>query len=206
MSARGPIDPNRDPAALAARAQALIAAEVRLDHLPDWLRPVAIRMVLACGMVDLPNRLAWSEEFGAALTAALARGAPLLVDDPMLAAGIEAARLRPGVRIVQAFGPAARPEEGGAPGGVRADLLEGAVVVIGSDALALDGVLDRLGPRGLRPSAILGLPVGVVGAAEAKARLAAVGHGVPYLTQRGRRGGAALAAAAINALAAGRHT
>ncbi|MEM1343611.1 MAG: precorrin-8X methylmutase [Pseudomonadota bacterium] len=166
----------RDPNEIAARERALIAAEARLDHLPDWLHEAAVALILASGMVDLPNRLAWSPDLGERLQAALAAGAPVFCDSPALAVALERHTITK------------RPETG-------------AIALIGTDALALADLLARVRRGEGRPAAVIALPAGLVNAAEAKAALAAAPMGLAYLTLRGRRGGAGLAAAAFTALA-----
>lgn len=201
----------RDPAAIYAQSFALVRAETRLDHLPPDLHDLAIRLVHACGMPDVPARLAWSGDLGASARGALAAGAPVLVDCQMVASGIVRARLpaaNPVLCTLDAPGLADRAAGLGTTRSAAAvelwaPHLAGAVVAIGNAPTALFHLLELLDAGAPRPAAILGFCVGFVGAAEAKAALAADPRGVPFVTLRGRRGGSALAAAAVNALAAG---
>ena len=201
----------RDPHAIYRQSFATVEAEARLDHLPADLRPVAIRLVHACGMVDLPNRLAWSDDVGSRARAALEAGAPVLCDCEMVASGIVRGRLpaeNPIVctlndRTVPALAETIRNTRSAAAVELWCDRTEGAVVVIGNAPTALFHLLELLDAGWPKPAAIVGFPVGFVGAAESKAELAADPRGVPFLTLRGRRGGSAMAAAALNAMAAG---
>ncbi|MDH3667899.1 MAG: precorrin-8X methylmutase [Paracoccaceae bacterium] len=200
-----------DPHAIYRQSFATVEAEARLDHLPPDLRPVAVRLVHACGMVDVPNRLAWSDDLGGAARAALEAGAPVLCDCEMAASGIVRGRLPAENPIVCTLNDPTVPALAETIGNTRSaaavelwrDRIEGAVVVIGNAPTALFHLLELLDEGWPKPAAILGFPVGFVGAAESKAELAANPRGVPFLTLRGRRGGSGMAAAALNALAAG---
>jgi precorrin-8X/cobalt-precorrin-8 methylmutase len=162
-------------------------------------------------MTDVPNRLAWSDDLAPSARAALAAGAPILCDSEMVASGISRGRLPADNPVICTLNDPAIPDLAETLGNTRsaaaAELwrgqIEGAVVVIGNAPTALFHLLELLDSGWPRPAAILGFPVGFVGAAESKAELAANPRGVPFLTLRGRRGGSAMAAAAVNALAAG---
>ncbi|HSF94003.1 MAG TPA: precorrin-8X methylmutase [Thermohalobaculum sp.] len=201
----------RDPAAIYRQSFATVRAEARLDHLPEDLHEVAIRLVHACGMTDVPNRLAWSDDVAGAARAALAAGAPILCDCEMAASGIVRGRLPGASPVVCTLNDPATPELAARIGNTRSAAavelwhkrIEGSVVVIGNAPTALFHLLELLDGGWPRPAAILGFPVGFVGAAESKAELARNPRGVPFLTLRGRRGGSAIAAAALNGLAAG---
>ena len=201
----------RDPHEIYRLSFATVEAEARLDHLPEDLRAVAIRLVHSCGMVDVPNRLAWSDDIGRAASAALAAGAPILCDCEMVASGIVRRRLPAENPVVCTLNEPSVPDLAKKIGNTRSaaavelwrDRLAGAVVVIGNAPTALFHLLELLDDGWPKPAAILGFPVGFVGAAESKAELAKNPRGVPFLTLRGRRGGSAMAAAAVNALAAG---
>jgi len=201
----------RDPREIYRQSFATVRAETRLDHLPGDLHEVAIRLVHASGMTDLPNRLAWSDDLAEAARAALAAGAPILCDCEMAASGIVRHRLPAANPVLCALNDPATPERAAAIGNTRSaaavelwnDQIDGSIVVIGNAPTALFHLLELLDQGWHRPAAIIGMPVGFVGAAESKAELAANPRGVPFLTLRGRRGGSALAAAALNALAAG---
>jgi precorrin-8X/cobalt-precorrin-8 methylmutase len=200
----------RDGPEIYRRSFAIIRAEADLQRVPPDLEPAAVRMIHACGMVDLVDDLAWSEGVGHVIRAALAGGARVLTDSMMLADGITRGRL-PADNDVQCFlrDPAveAAAERLGTTRSAAAvdawrDRLDGAVVAIGNAPTALFRLLELLADGSPRPAAVVGIPVGFVGAAESKRALADEPHGVPWLTVHGRRGGSAIAAAAINALAA----
>jgi precorrin-8X/cobalt-precorrin-8 methylmutase len=197
----------KDPAAIYAESFATVAREARLERFPEAMRALAARVVHACGMVEVADRLAYSPDAVEAGRAAAARGAPLFCDCAMVAAGVT---LWPG-RVVVTLNHPGVPELARRLGTTRSaaavELWEGqvagAVVAIGNAPTALFHLLERLDAGWPRPALILGFPVGFVGAAEAKAELAADPRGVPFVALRGRRGGSAMAAAAVNALAAG---
>jgi len=166
-------------------------------------------MIHACGMTDLPNDLAFAPGFASAARAALEGGAAILCDSTMLAAGITRARLPSANAVICTLRDPAVPDIARRLATTRSaaalelwgDRLAGALVAIGNAPTALFRLLEMLDGGAARPAAILGLPVGFVGAAESKAALARDSRGVPYLTLHGRRGGSALAAAAVKALA-----
>jgi precorrin-8X/cobalt-precorrin-8 methylmutase len=200
----------RDPAAIYRESFDRIEAEAgaALAALPPDIARLAVRLIHACGMTDLVQDLAATADVAAASRAALGRGAPILCDAAMVASGIMRRHLPPGVDIVTAIdlpGVAARAAEIGNTRSAAAmellgERIEGAVVAIGNAPTALFRLLEMIELDGIRPAAILGFPVGFVGAAESKEALIAAELGNPYLTMRGRRGGSALAAAAVNAL------
>lgn len=201
---------DRDPAAIYRRSFATIRAEADLDRLPPDLRPVAVRLIHACGMTDLPADLGASDDVVAAGRAALHAGAPVLCDARMVAMGVIADRLPAGNRVLCPLDdprvPALATRHGTTRSAAAIELwapdIAGAVVAIGNAPTALFRLLELLDAGALAPPAvILGFPVGFVGAAESKQALAADPCGVPYLTIAGRRGGSAMAAAAVNALA-----
>jgi precorrin-8X/cobalt-precorrin-8 methylmutase len=198
----------RDGAEIYRRSFAIIRAETDLARVPADLEPVAVRMVHACGMVDLVDDLAWSADVGASARAALRAGKPIIADSMMVANGVTRSRL-PADNAVRCTiadpSVAARAAELGTTRSAAAvdgwlDDLGGAVVAIGNAPTALFRLLELLDLGAPAPAAILGMPVGFVGAAESKVALAACTT-VPWLTVHGRRGGSALAAAAVNALA-----
>ncbi|HUF55141.1 MAG TPA: precorrin-8X methylmutase [Thermohalobaculum sp.] len=205
-----PLRYERDPASIYAQSFATVEAEARLDHLPADLRGVAVRLVHACGMTDVPNRLAWSDDVARAARAALAAGRPVLCDCEMVASGIIRARLPAANPVLCTLNERRVPARARAIGNTRsaaavelwAGHLAGAVVAIGNAPTALFHLLELIDAGAPRPAAILGFPVGFVGAAESKAELARDPRGAAFLTLRGRRGGSAMAAAAVNALAA----
>lgn len=203
------LDYNRDGTAIYRESFAIIRAEADLARFPADLEPLAVRVVHACGMPDAAGDLQFSDDAGRAGRAALAAGAAILCDSRMVAEGVIRARL-PGNNQVLCMlddpqTPALAAQLGNTRTAAALELwrphLNGAVVVIGNAPTALFRLLELLDANALRPALILGFPVGFVGAAESKAALAEDSRGVPYVTLRGRRGGSAMAAAAVNALA-----
>jgi precorrin-8X/cobalt-precorrin-8 methylmutase len=198
----------RDPAAIYARSFAMIEREADLAALPPALRPLAVRLVHSCGMADIVRDLAWSGEPVMATCRALATGAPILVDARMVAAGISAEHLPASNPILcpladpraATLAAALATTRSAAAVELWRPQLAGAVVAIGNAPTALFHLLERLSKWPERPAAILAFPVGFVGAAESKDVLIAQAP-VPFVTLRGRRGGSALAAAAVNACA-----
>ncbi len=201
----------RDPAEIYRRSFATIAAEADLAALPRDVAEVATRLIHACGMVDLLEDLVWSPDVAAAGRAALAAGAPVLADAQMVASGIMAGRLPAANRVLCTL------KDAGVPGLARElettrsaaalDLwlphLGGAVVAIGNAPTALFRLLELIDDGAPRPAAVLAFPVGFIGAAESKEELAGNPRGLSFITLRGRRGGSAMASAAVNALAIG---
>ena len=209
-----PLRYQRDPHEIYRQSFATVRAEARLDHLPADLHEVAIRLVHSCGMTDVPDRLAWSGDLAASARAALVAGAPILCDCEMVASGIARARLSADNPVICTLNDPATPELAAAIANTRSaaavelwrDRIDGSVAVIGNAPTALFHLLELLDQGWPKPAAIIGIPVGFVGAAESKAELAANPRGVPFLTLRGRRGGSAMASAVVNALAAGLET
>lgn len=188
---------------------ATIRAEADLSHVPADAEKIAVRMVHACGQVDLTNDLDIHPGLVAAARTALESGAPILTDATMVASGVTRARL-PKDNEVMCFlrderVPALAKEWGttrsAAAVSLWEDRLEGAVVAFGNAPTALFHLLEMLLDGAPRPAAIIGTPVGFIGAAESKQALAAFSLDIPYLTVHGRRGGSAMAASALNALA-----
>jgi precorrin-8X/cobalt-precorrin-8 methylmutase len=203
-----PRDYVKDPAEIYRQSFAAIEAEARLDALPDSLRSVARRMIHACGMTDLVDDLAWHGDTNATARRAVAGGAAILTDAQMVASGIIRGRF-PRTEIVCVIAESEVAEAASRLGTTRSaaavelwrSRLQGAIVAIGNAPTALFHLLDLIEAGGPRPAAIFAFPVGFVGAAESKQALIDAALGIPYLTLRGRRGGSAIAAAAINALA-----
>jgi precorrin-8X/cobalt-precorrin-8 methylmutase len=199
----------RDGALIYRESFAIIRAEADLTGVPPDLEPTVVRMIHACGMTDLPADLAWSPDAGCAARRALAGGAPVLCDAAMVAAGITRSRLPAANQVICTLRDPRVPGLAERIGSTRSaaavelwrDNLAGSVVAIGNAPTALFRLLEMLDAGAPRPAVIIGVPVGFVGAAESKQALAAHQGGVPYLTLRGRRGGSAIAAAAVNALA-----
>ncbi len=201
------IDYIRDGAEIYRRSFATIRAEADLSGLPADVARVAVRMIHACGMVDLVDDIAYSPDVVSSARTALLTGAPVLCDAHMVASGITRARLPADNDIICTLSDPRVPDLADALETTRSaaaldlwfDLVDGAVVAIGNAPTALFRLLELV-DAGARPAAVLGLPVGFIGAAESKEALAAHG-GIPYLAVRGRRGGSAMAVAAINAIA-----
>jgi precorrin-8X/cobalt-precorrin-8 methylmutase len=198
-----------DGAEIYRRSFATIRAEADLAGLDPVLERVVVRMIHACGMVDLREDVDASEGFGAAAREALEGGAPVLCDTEMVAAGVTRARLPAGNDVVCTLGdqrvPALAAELGTTRSAAAMDLwgdrLAGAVVVIGNAPTALFRLLELTEAGAPAPAAVIGVPVGFVGAQESKTELAGNASGLEYLVVHGRRGGSAIAAAAVNALA-----
>jgi precorrin-8X/cobalt-precorrin-8 methylmutase len=198
----------RDGAEIYRRSFATIRAEADLAGLPPELVPVAVRMIHACGQVDLVDDLAYSPGVVTAARGALRAGAPILCDAAMVASGVTAARLPAGNDVVCTLRDPRVPELAAELGTTRsaaalelwAERLDGAVVAIGNAPTALFHLLDLIDAGAPRPAAVLGIPVGFIGAAESKDELAARAD-LEFLVVRGRRGGSAITAAAVNALA-----
>ncbi|WP_278959098.1 precorrin-8X methylmutase [Aquipseudomonas alcaligenes] len=203
------IDYIRDGQEIYRQSFATIRAEADLSAIPADLEKLAVRLIHACGMVDVVQDLRFSPGAGAAGRAALARGAPILCDARMVAEGITRARLPANNPVICTLNEADVPQLARDLGNTRSaaalehwrEYLEGSVVVIGNAPTALFYLLEMLDAGAPKPALILGMPVGFIGAAESKDMLAADSRGVPYVIVRGRRGGSAMAAAAVNALA-----
>jgi precorrin-8X/cobalt-precorrin-8 methylmutase len=202
------IDYVRDGAEIYRQSFATIRAEADLAGLPPDVERVAVRMIHACGMVDLVADLAYSPNVVAKAHAALLAGAPILCDAKMIASGVTRGRLPASTEVICTLGDPRVPALAESLGTTRSaaalelwgDRLAGAVVAIGNAPTALFRLLELLDAGAPHPAAILGLPVGFVGAAESKVALAAA-ETVPYLVVHGRRGGSAMAVAAVNAIA-----
>jgi precorrin-8X/cobalt-precorrin-8 methylmutase len=199
----------RDGTEIYRRSFATIRAEARLDGLPADVARVVVRMIHACGMVDLVDDVGYTPDVVTAARAALCAGAPILCDTAMVASGITRSRLPAGNEVVCTLGDPQVPALAGRLATTRTaaalelwrERLAGAVVAIGNAPTALFHLMEMLDAGAPRPAAVLGLPVGFIGAAESKQALAEHPAGVPYLVVRGRRGGSAIAVAAVNAIA-----
>lgn len=201
----------KDPSAIYAESFATVRREAKLDRFPNGLDALAIRLIHACGMVEVADRLAFSPSAFTAGSAALKAGAPVLCDCEMVGAGIIRRYLLANNDVIVTLNDPRTPDLAKSIGNTRsaaavdlwADHLEGAVVAIGNAPTALFHLLELLEQGAPKPAVILGFPVGFVGAAESKAELAANPQGCDFVALRGRRGGSAIASAAVNALAAG---
>ncbi|WP_327090320.1 precorrin-8X methylmutase [Nonomuraea sp. NBC_01738] len=201
------IDYLRDGAEIYRRSFATIRAESDLSGLPPEVAQVTVRMIHACGMTDLVRDLAWSPHVVARARQALRTGAPVFCDAMMVASGVTRHRLPADNEIVCTLNDPRVPELAERLGTTRSaaamelwrDRLEGSVVAIGNAPTALFRLLELVAEGAGRPAAVLGIPVGFVGAAESKQALA--DSDLEYLVVHGRRGGSAMTAAAINAIA-----
>ncbi len=199
----------KDGAEIYRRSFATIREETDLGRFDDVLARVVVRMIHACGMVDLAADVEASPGFGAAARAAIHDGAPILCDTNMVAAGITRARLPRHNDVVCTLREPGVPQLARDLGTTRSaaamdlwgDRLDGAVVVIGNAPTALFRLLELVDAGAPRPAAVIGIPVGFVGAAESKVALAQHAGGLEFVVVHGRRGGSAMASAAINALA-----
>ncbi len=200
-----------DPKAIYAESFATVRREARLDRFDAGMQALATRLIHACGMVEVADRLDFSPGAYNAGQAALRSGAPILCDCEMVGAGIIRRYLPAANEVLVTLNDPSVPGRAQAIGNTRsaaavelwADHLEGAVVAIGNAPTALFHLLELLDQGAAKPAVILGFPVGFVGAAESKAELAANPRGSDFVALRGRRGGSAMASAAVNALAAG---
>ncbi|HEX2449335.1 MAG TPA: precorrin-8X methylmutase [Methyloceanibacter sp.] len=199
----------RDGDAIYERSFAIIRAEADLSRFTPEEVEIAVRMIHACGQVDVAGLIEFGRDLVAAARGALRRGAPILCDAQMVAHGVTRARLPANNAVICTLRDPAVLELAAKLGTTRSaaalelwrDRLEGALVAIGNAPTALFRLLEMLDAGAPRPAAILGIPVGFVGAAESKEALAANSLGVTYLIVRGRMGGSAMTAAAVNALA-----
>ncbi len=188
---------------------AIIRAETNWENLPDDLAPVAVRLIHSCGMTDITKDLEASPDAVKIGRNALAGGAAILCDSQMVANGITKARLPKNNPIICTLNHPEVTELARQINNTRSAAalelwrphLAGAVVAIGNAPTALFRLLELLDQNVAKPALILGFPVGFVGAAESKIELATNSRGVPFITLHGRRGGSAIAAAAVNALA-----
>ncbi|WP_158819478.1 precorrin-8X methylmutase [Granulicella sp. S156] len=199
----------KDGAAIYRESFSIIRREADLSAFQNDFARIVVRMIHACGMTDLPQDVQASPDAASAGVNALREGAPLLCDATMVANGITRSRLPRNNEVICTLSDARTAELAGRLHTTRSaaavelwrDKLAGSVVVIGNAPTALFHLLDMLEDGAPRPALIIGIPVGFVGAAESKTALAGNSLGIPFLTVRGRRGGSAIAAAAVNALA-----
>jgi precorrin-8X/cobalt-precorrin-8 methylmutase len=199
----------QDGAEIYRQSFATIRAEADLGGLPADVSRVAVRMIHACGMVDLVRDIGFSPNVVADARAALLAGAPILCDATMVASGITRRRLPADNEVLCTLGDARVPHLAARLETTRSaaamelwrDHLEGSVVAIGNAPTSLFRLLEMIDAGAPKPAAVLGIPVGFIGAAESKEALAANDFGLEYLVVRGRRGGSAITAAAVNAIA-----
>ena len=202
----------KNPDEIYKESFAAIRRETDLSRLPECLHGIAIRLVHSCGMPDLVDDLAWSGDAAATAAAAIGAGAPIFVDASMVASGIMAAGLPSASEIVCTLHDLQTPGLAKAAATTRSaaaiDLwggrLAGGVVAIGNAPTALFRLIEILSDDSkAKPAAIFAFPVGFVGAAESKQALIDAGLDIPFITLKGRRGGSAMAAAAVNAVILG---
>lgn len=199
----------KDGTAIYERSFAIIRSEADLSRFSDAEADVAVRMIHAAGLVEAAAHFHFSPDFVASARAALQAGAPIFCDAEMVSRGVTAARLPAGNDVICTLRDPRTPEIAAETGNTRSaaairlwlDRMAGSVVAIGNAPTALFYLLELLRDGAPKPAAILGMPVGFVGAAESKDALAENSYGVPFAIVRGRLGGSAMTAAALNALA-----
>lgn len=206
-----PLKYERVPNAIYKQSFATVANEANLGRFPQDLQAVVTRLIHACGMVEIADRISFSADAGQAGREALQAGAPILCDCEMVGAGIIRRYLPKDNDVIVTLNDPMTPDLAKQIGNTRSaaavelwkDHLDGAVVAIGNAPTALFHLLELLDAGYPKPACILGFPVGFVGAAESKAELASNSRDCNFITLRGRKGGSAMASAAVNALAAG---
>ena len=206
------LDYVRDAAEIYRQSFAAIRAEADLARFPPDVERVVVRLIHTCGQVDVAERVAYTDDVVTRAAAALTDGAPVLCDSSMVAAGVTAARLPSDNQVVSLVADPRAPElaqrrqttRSAAGVELWADRLAGAVVAIGNAPTALFRLLELVDEGVLAPVSVLGGPVGFVGSAQSKQELIDRPRGIEYLVVTGRRGGSAMAAAAVNAIASER--
>lgn len=208
---RPPLHYERDPKSIYAASFKTVRAEANLDRFSPEMQAVAIRLIHACGMVEVADRIAYSANAAVAGSLALAQGAPVLCDCEMVGAGIIRRYLPADNQVIVTLNDPSVPDRAATIGNTRSAAavelwephIEGAVVAVGNAPTALFHLLELIDQGFPKPACILGFPVGFVGAAESKAELASNPRGCDFIALRGRKGGSAIASAAVNALSAG---
>jgi precorrin-8X/cobalt-precorrin-8 methylmutase len=203
------VDYVREPAAIYRRSFAIIREEADLSGFSEDEAEVAVRMIHACGLVEAAQHIVFAPGLVQAARDALQAGAPIICDAEMVAHGITRSRLPANNQVICRLRDPRVPDlaqklattRSAAALNLCLEQFGGAVVVIGNAPTALFHLLELIDAGAAKPAAVLGVPVGFVGAAESKEELAANSRGVPFLIVRGRMGGSAMAAAAVNALA-----
>ena len=198
-----------DGTAIYERSFAIIRSEADLTRFSEAEADIAVRMIHACGLVEAAEHFVFSEDFVAAARNALQAGAPIFCDAEMVARGVTRARLPADNEVICTLRDPQTAEIAQKVGNTRSaaaidlwgDRMAGSIVAIGNAPTALFYLLEKLRDGAPKPAAIIGMPVGFVGAAESKDALAENSYGVPYAIVRGRLGGSAMTAAALNALA-----
>ena len=198
----------RNPEEIYRRSFSIVRRETDLSKMPEDIAALALRVVHACGMPDIAPDLAWDGQVADAAWGALREGKPIIADCRMVAEGVIKTHLPNDNTVLcglvnpatTAYAEQVGTTRSAAAFDVLSGQIDGAVVAIGNAPTALFRLLELIAVGEVRPAAILAFPVGFVGAADSKEALISGRHGVPYLTLRGRRGGSAMAAAAVNAL------
>ncbi|AWC23432.1 Precorrin-8X methylmutase [Aminobacter sp. MSH1] len=198
-----------DGTAIYERSFAIIRSEANLSRFSEAEADVAVRMIHACGLVEAAEHFVFSEDFVSAARSALKAGAPIFCDAEMVARGVTRTRLPADNEVICTLRDPQTAEIAQKVGNTRSaaaidlwgDRMAGSVVAIGNAPTALFYLLEKLRDGAPKPAAIIGMPVGFVGAAESKDALAENSYGVPYAIVRGRLGGSAMTAAALNSLA-----
>jgi precorrin-8X/cobalt-precorrin-8 methylmutase len=198
----------RNPSAIYARSFEMIRAEADFASIPENARNIATRVIHACGMIEITADLQFSNDFEPAAREALEAGAPIFADAEMVRHGIITRQINTGNNIICTLNDPRAREIGIAKSITRSAAalelwlprLAGSIVVIGNAPTALFALLEMIDAGAPKPAAVVGFPVGFVGAAESKAELAANPRGIPFATLRGRKGGSAMASSVINAL------
>jgi precorrin-8X/cobalt-precorrin-8 methylmutase len=206
------LDYVRDAAEIYRQSFATIRAEADLGRFPDDVSRVVVRLIHTCGQVDVADHVVYTDDVVTRTHAALAAGAPILCDASMVASGITRSRLPADNEVVPLVSDARAADLAAKLGSTRsaaavdlwADRLGGAVLAIGNAPTALFRLLELIDEGAPVPAAVLGGPVGFVGSAQSKDELVARPRGMSYLVVTGRRGGSAMAAAAVNAIASER--
>ena len=206
------LDYIRDAAEIYRQSFAMIRGEADLARFPDDVSRVVVRLIHTCGQVDVAEHVAFTPGVVSAAHRALAAGAPVLCDSSMVAAGITRSRLPADNEVVSLVADPGAADLAARVGNTRsaagvdlwAERLGGAVVAIGNAPTALFRLLELVDDGAPVPAAVLGGPVGFVGSAQSKAELIDRPRGMEYLVVTGRRGGSAMAAAAVNAIASER--
>lgn len=206
------LDYIRDAAEIYRQSFATIRAEADLTRFPPDVERVVVRLIHTCGQVDVAEHVAFTDDVVVRAGAALRSGAPVLCDSSMVAAGITVARLPAGNEVVSLVADSRAAQLAALQGTTRsaaavelwADRLAGAVVAVGNAPTALFRLLELVDDGIAAPAAVLGGPVGFVGSAQSKQELIDRPRGMSYLVVQGRRGGSAMAAAAVNAIATDR--
>ena len=203
------VDYIKDGTEIYRRSFAIIRSEADLSSFSSAEADVVVRMIHACGLVEASRQMVFGDGFVEAARGALQVGAPILCDAEMVAHGVTRARLPARNEVVCTLRDSKVPDlaeqlrttRSAAALELWIDKLEGAVVAIGNAPTALFRLLEMIDAGAPKPAAIVGAPVGFVGAAESKDELMSHSRGIPFMVVRGRLGGSAMAAAAINALA-----